>query len=175
MLEASIEAYSTAVIAIVGIVSAFVFRRKTLLDQWRNEFDRLHADFWESGKAAIVRRWIANESEYAHLEEVLQRRLSGDTDLNDLDSSDNKKLELLDHFLSVLLRVRYFGETRMSDSQRDLFNMSFENYWFEKIRNRDLLMEYIHDFWGGFLEEDSTFGKSRSISYRIQRALGTAT
>lgn len=153
----ALEAISTAIIAAVAGFSTLVFQRKTMIDQWRSEFDSLHSDFWENENAAKVRRWIANELEYAKLEDVLTRRMSGpDISLNSVDAHDNAILEQLDQFLSVLLRVVSFGGTRMTKQQRQLFRTSFEFYWFSKLRDRTVLMDYIDHFWDGFLPQNGS-------------------
>ena len=134
--------------AFLAILTYFLIHRRTTETSWIESFRILYGEFWKDNDVTQVRRWITNDEEYKVIEKILEKRMKA-TKNNDLSEEDNNNLEKLDRFCSVMMRIRYFGQMKMSQSQRELYKDTYETFWKEKINRRDLLKKYINEYWPG--------------------------
>ena len=116
-------------------------------------FRTLYDEFWKTKEISSVRRWVVSGHEYEkELKPVLIKRKASGA-LNELEGVDNEKLDKLDQFLSVLVRIKSFthsGEmASLEQWQRDLWvKVLHGTWWIEFItKNRPELHDYLEAHW----------------------------
>jgi hypothetical protein len=90
------------------------YYRKTTDANWLDTFRKLYEEFWKSDEMARMRKYLASDDEYANLEAILIERVA-DT-RNKLNSEQNDKLELVDRFCALMIRILSFGEVSTKTS-----------------------------------------------------------
>ena len=108
-------------------ITVFKINRRALYVAWLDGFRTLYEEFWQNEKIVRVRNWISSDIEYAELEKVLSERLKDKQ--NSLSPEDNEKLECIDQFCALLVRIEFFDGTIMTKKQRDLWHIVYENFW----------------------------------------------
>jgi hypothetical protein len=126
-------------------VTYLFIARRTMQNAWIDTYRVLHAEFWKDDNIAIVRNWITSEVAYVEVEKILSERLKSEE--NHLNSSENQTLEKIDKFCALLIRIQFFENSRMTKTQRDLWNKTYGNYWLRKIQQRKALRNYISAYW----------------------------
>lgn len=134
--------------ALLAVITYFFIHQRTTETSWVESFRVLYGEFWKDDEITQVRRWITNSLEYEILEETLKIRMKND-DGNYLSEEDNNTLENLDRFCSVMMRIKYFGQMKMTKRQRELYRETYESFWRKKINERVLLRDYINRYWPG--------------------------
>jgi hypothetical protein len=94
---------------------------------------------------AEVRKWIVNDNDYKPIELLLNQRNS--TVACVVSSPDHDKLEKIDRFCSLMVRAKYFGETKMSPMQRELWSKVLYEFWADRMKNRNSLKTYVDNHW----------------------------
>lgn len=142
----------------------FLINRKLTLqqqhDSWLDSFHLLYAEFWKDDRIATVRQWITNDHEYVSIEKILNARLSENSIL--LDNEASAKLESIDRFCSLMVRITFFGKLAMTEHQKDLWNIIYGGFWITIMHKRNTLMLYIYKFWPGMLENSENYRENRS-------------
>lgn len=145
--------------AVAAWATFFVFHKKTLElqiqqknEDWLKGFRLLYAEFWKDDKIALVRKWITSEEEYKIINEILSKRLECPDNL--LSSDDNDKLEKIDRFCSIIVRITSFSKSEMNEAQKELWNRMFGDFWFDKIKSRTELVDYAKIYWPRLLGDD---------------------
>jgi len=131
------------------VTYAFFYRR-TRDAAWIERYRVLYSEFWKESTIAEVRGWITSEIEYKDIQKILKERL-GSGDKNYLQPDQNKKLEKIDQFCSLLVRIEYFYRATMTRRQRKLWKVTFGNYWVKKVVEREELRQYIEKYWPNML------------------------
>ncbi len=134
--------------AAIGLISYIFIHRRAAQTAWIEAFRTLYSEFWKDNEITQVRRWITNDEEYKDIKDVLDKRMEGG-DNNSMSTEDNDKIEKIDRFCSIMMRVKYFGQMEMTDQQRDLYNDTYKNFWAKKISQRPEFKKYIDKFWKG--------------------------
>jgi hypothetical protein len=137
-----------------------LFHRRTLREQWVDNFRQIYAEFWKDPEISEVRRWIASDKEYEALARVLRERLEHSS--NRLDKEANQKLELLDKFMALLFRVASFNKDKMDKDQRALWSQMFETFWLKRTHTRPELTEYMRKYWPHLHSQTKTAAKDDS-------------
>jgi hypothetical protein len=112
---------------------------------WINRYQVLYGEFWKDPRIAQVRIWISSEAEYAKLANILRERLKSDQ--NTLGVDENRTLEQIDYFCSVIMQIDFMTRGKMTRRQRELWRMTFGDYWMRKIAERTELRSYIQKYW----------------------------
>jgi len=131
-----------------------------------NTFRILYDEFWkEDGAVSKARRWIISEEEYnTTLKPVLLER--NETGLhNKLAACKNEKMETIDRFCSILVRIQ-----SLEQWQRDLWvKILHGKFWIDFIeKNRQELHDYLDLHWKEMLasykiEEEPSPGKAAVV------------
>src|ERR1700724_1053173 len=93
--------------AIVAMWTLHFVHGRTLEMSWAAAFRALYAEFWNDDQMAVVRKWIISEEEYLKISELLRKRLASEKNL--LNSEENDKLEKIDRFISLMVRIKLLG------------------------------------------------------------------
>jgi|NGEPerStandDraft_6_1074524.scaffolds.fasta_scaffold222176_1 hypothetical protein len=141
-----LSGFSLVAAAAAAWTTFIFYHRKTLDAAWIESYRLLYAEFWKDEDIAAVRNFITNDLAYAEIEPILDKRLS--TDSNTLDHEDNKKIEQIDKFCALLIRVK-LSERRLKKPQRDLWNETYRDPWIAPAKKRAALRNYMIRFWPG--------------------------
>lgn len=142
-----ISGISFAVTAVTSVITLTIINSRQMTNEWLERFRILYGKFWDDSIIAEVREWISNDKSYnSEIKELLNTRNSR---LEcDIDSNDYIKLEKIDRFCSLLVRVRSFGvEIKMTPSQKELWGKLLYEFWIGRMRNRPELMQYVSIHW----------------------------
>jgi len=141
-----LSGFSLAAAAIAAWTTYVFYHRKTLDAAWIESYRLLYAEFWKDKDIASVRNFITNDVAYTEIEPILDKRLS--TDSNTLDHEENEKIELIDKFCALLIRVK-LSESGLKKPQRDLWNETYRDPWIERVKTRTALRNYMTKYWPG--------------------------
>ena len=134
--------------AVIALITYHFVHARSLEINWLNNFNSLYHEFWKDNEIAEVRQWITSENDYGMICKVLSNR-GKPHEKNELASSDNEKLEKLDRFISLMVRIKFFRKITKKPSHKKLYDLTFYYYWREKIKSRKEIMDYIDDYWNG--------------------------
>jgi hypothetical protein len=148
MIGPFLSGISLLIAAVIGVVSYIFIHRRAVQTAWIETFRTLYGEFWKDDEITQVRRWITNDEEYKDIKSMLDKRMEGG-DNNSMSIEENDKIEKIDRFCSIMMRVKYFGQMEMTDHQRNLYNDTYKNFWVIKISQRSELRKYIDKFWKG--------------------------
>jgi hypothetical protein len=128
----------------VTIISLYQKRK-----QWVDDFRTLYAEFWNDKDISQVRRWIVSNKLYNEvLKPVLTDRI--EKGYNDLDEDGSMKIDMIDKFMSLIIRLETLEESTRTKRQRVLIEkFLFSKHWKEKVSSRPELREYIATSWKG--------------------------
>jgi hypothetical protein len=123
-----------------------------------NTFRVLYQEFWKEPEVSEIRRMIISTDEYEKkLKQILVERNKTGA-INNLCADQNKVLDQVDRFLSVLVRFRSFYVSEefnyIDKTQRKLLAKLIDKDYFIKDiigQRRSGLMKYIDDHWKGEL------------------------
>ena len=131
----------------VGLATLILYTLKQRHDNWLKAFGDIFERFWMDKEVADIRRCVTNDLEYSKIEEVLSKRNKAAR--NDLSEEENDIIEKIDRFCLTLMRVKYFGEIQTGTPQNKFWTRSFQEFWINKIKERQELANYIGRFWKG--------------------------
>jgi hypothetical protein len=128
----------------VTIISLYQKRK-----QWVDDFRALYAEFWNDKDISQVRRWIVSNTLYNEvLKPVLAQRI--EKGYNDLDEDGSIKIDMIDKFMSLIIRLETLEESTRTKRQRVLTErFLFAKHWKEKVSVRPELREYVATSWKG--------------------------
>jgi hypothetical protein len=120
--------------------------------QWVDDFRTLYAEFWNDKDISQVRRWIVSNKLYNEvLKPVLAQRV--EKGYNDFDEDGSIKIDMIDKFMSLIIRLETLEESTRTKRQKALIEkFLFAKHWKEKISSRPELREYIATSWKGVIE-----------------------
>jgi hypothetical protein len=121
-------------------------------EEWYRYNCEIYDSFYNDSDIVQVRAWIANDSEYDDLLGTLSARLDGNGNAN-LTADDYKKLEKLDKFCSLLVRIIHLHNYRISEEQRVILGRIYYNYWVSNLSSREKMSQYINKFWPELLND----------------------
>jgi hypothetical protein len=103
----------------VTIISLYQKRK-----QWVDDFRALYAEFWNDKDISQVRRWIVSNKLYNDvLKPVLTQRI--EKGYNDLDEDGSMKIDMIDKFMSLIIRLETLEESTRTKRQRALIERFF--------------------------------------------------
>jgi hypothetical protein len=131
----------------VTIISLYQKRK-----QWVDDFRALYAEFWNDKDISQVRRWIVSNKLYDEiLKPLLTQRI--EKGYNDLDEDGSIKIDMIDKFMSLIIRLETLEESTRTKRQMALIErFLFSKHWKNKVRSRPELREYIAKSWKGEIE-----------------------
>jgi hypothetical protein len=131
----------------VTIISLYQKRK-----QWVDDFRALYAEFWNDKDISQVRRWIVSNKLYDEvLKPILTQRI--EKGYNDLDEDGSMKIDMIDKFMSLIIRLETLEESTRTKRQKALTEkFLFSKHWKEKVSARPELREYIATSWKGVIE-----------------------
>lgn len=137
---------------IIAGLSFKFYSLKSVHEQWLSSFREVYSVFWHAEKTSRVRIWITSDKEYhSVLKPILHARMKNSE--NFLASyEDNKKLDDLDVFLSIIARIDFLGTLTATAQQRVMYDRLYNEYWIIKIKEREELMLYIKKYWNGLID-----------------------
>ena len=117
--------------------------------QWVDDFRTLYAEFWNDKDISQVRRWIVSNKLYNEgLKPVLAQRI--ERGYNDLDEDGSIKIDMVDKFMSLIIRLETLEESARTKRQRKLIErFLFAQHWKDKACSRPELRKYIATAWKG--------------------------
>ena len=120
--------------------------------QWVDDFRTLYAEFWNDKDIGQVRRWIVSNKLYnKEVKPVLAQRI--EKGYNDLDEDGSMKIDMIDKFMSLIIRLETLEESTRTKRQRALVErFLFSKNWKEKVSARPELREYIATSWKDEIE-----------------------
>ena len=78
--------------------------------QWVDDFRALYTEFWNDKDISQVRRWIVSNELYNEvLKPVLKQRI--ERGYNDLDEDGSMKIDMIDKFMSLIIRLETLEES----------------------------------------------------------------
>ena len=135
--------------------------------QWVDDFRALYAEFWNDKDISQVRRWIVSNKLYNEvLKPVLTQRI--EKGYNDLDEDGSMKIDMIDKFMSLIIRLETLEESTRTKRQRALIErFLFSKHWKDKASSRPELREYIATGKAGKvkLKCDRAVSKDTSLHY----------
>ena len=148
----------TSLCAGVTVILVSLHRKRK---QWVDDFRALYAEFWNDKDISQVRRWIVSNTLYNDvLKPVLTQRI--EKGYNDLDEDGSMKIDMIDKFMSLIIRLETLEESTRTKRQRALIErFLFAKHWKEKVSARPELREYIATSWKG--ENELPRSKLRGI------------
>ena len=152
----------TALVGVIGFVLGHFTNLRKEQSEWRKDFRELYQQFWDSTEMGEVRAWLACDEGYKIIEPVLQRRLNGNTTLEDYAI-----LEKLNRFSALLIRIINMNNLPASKEERVLWKELYFSFWLKKIHNRALLNAYMMECWPPLFE----FEKSQNASLSSKKIL----
>jgi hypothetical protein len=131
----------------VTIISLYQKRK-----QWVDDFRALYAEFWNDKDISQVRRWIVSDTLYNDVvKPVLTQRI--EKGYNDLDEDGSLKIDMIDKFMALIIRLETLEGSARTKRQRTLVErFLFSKHWKDKARARPELREYIATSWKGGIE-----------------------
>jgi hypothetical protein len=151
--------------AIVAWYVYFKFNRKDLYQRWVDSFRVLYEEFWSNEEMGTIRMWIVSDQLYStNLEQVLIRRNGQPDNHNNLDANDNKVLNSLDRFCSLMVRAQSFASDRqnmrhLTPEQRALWSkLLYTGFW--AGRGRTELEKYVAKQWPELRTDAVRYGKN---------------
>jgi hypothetical protein len=85
------------------------------------------------------------------LRPVLAQRIA--KGYNDLDEDGSLKIDMIDKFMSLIIRLETLAESSRTKSQRAVIErLLFAKHWKDKARSRPELREYIATSWKGEID-----------------------
>ena len=131
----------------VTIISLYQKRK-----QWVDDFRALYTEFWNDKDISQVRRWIvSNKLYHAVLKPVLKQRI--ERGYNDLDEDGSMKIDMIDKFMSLIIRLETLEEsTRIKRRKALIERFLFSKHWKDKATSRPELREDIATSWKGAIE-----------------------
>ena len=120
--------------------------------QWVDDFRALYAEFWNDKDISQVRRWIVSNTLYQEvLQPILTQRIQ--KGYNDLDEDGSIKIDMIDKFMSLIIRLETLEESTRTKRQRALVErFLFAKHWKEKVSSRPELREYVATSWKAAIE-----------------------
>ena len=120
--------------------------------QWVDDFRALYAEFWNDKDISQVRRCIVSNKLYNELlKPVLTQRI--EKGYNDLDEDGSLKIDMIDKFMSLILRLETLEESTRTKRQKAVIErFLFSKSWKDKVRARPELREYIATSWKGAID-----------------------
>jgi len=133
--------------ATVTLISLYQKRK-----QWVNDFSMLYAEFWNDKEIGQVRRWIVSNKLYNEaLKPVLTQRV--EKGYNDLDEDGSMKIDMIDKFMSLIIRLETLEKSTRIKRQKVLVEkFLFSKHWKDKASSRPELREYLATGWKGEIE-----------------------
>ena len=131
----------------VGLATLILFTLKQRHDNWLKAFGDIFERFWMDKEVAEIRRCVTDDIEYNKIKSVLSKRNKATR--NDLSEEENDLIENIDRVCLTLIRMKYFVEIRTGTPQNKFWTKSFEEFWINKIKERQELACYIRKFWKG--------------------------
>ena len=122
---------------------AFQLNRRTTEESWFKILRDIHKEFWDDKDIALVRTWLCSDEIYKELEVILNERKNKTIDKKD----DYEKLEALDKYCALMIRVKSLSTAEMTKEQRDIFETLNYDLWLYKAKLRTEIYEYIKDHW----------------------------
>jgi hypothetical protein len=131
----------------VTIISLYQKRK-----QWVDDFRALYAEFWNDQDISQVRRWIVSNKLYNEvLKPVLTQRV--EKGYNDLDEDGSMKIDMIDRFMSLIIRLETLEGSARTKRQKALVErFLFAKHWKGKASSRPELREYLTTAWKGIIE-----------------------
>jgi len=124
-----------------------------------NSFRILYDEFWkEGGAVSKARRWIISEEEYNTVLKPILVERNNTGKHNKLVACKNEKMEIIDRFCSILVRIQSFTMSNeiqsLEEGQRALWvKILHGKYWINFIdENREDLHNYLKVHWKEMLE-----------------------
>lgn len=143
---------------LVTAIAAFL----TLTQHRRNSeeayiviFRELHKEFWNDNEVKKARQLICCDDAYNNeLLPVLKRTLNSEKE----NAEDYPKLESLDRFCAILLRIGYAADVYKTPKQQGAWRDLGFYYWFDKISmdNRIHIIEYLQSHWVELLDKHNS-------------------
>ena len=120
--------------------------------QWVDDFRALYAEFWNDKDISQVRRWIVSNKLYNEaLKPVLTQRI--EKGYNDLDEDGSMKIDMIDKFMSLIIRLETLEEsTKIKRQKAVIEKFLFAKHWKDKASSRPYLREYLATGWKGEIE-----------------------
>ena len=120
--------------------------------QWVDDFRTLYAEFWNDKDISQVRRWIVSNKLYNEvLKPVLTQRV--EKGYNDLDEDGSMKIDMIDKFMSLIIRLETLEESTRTKRQKAVIErFLFSKHWKDKASSRPELREYLATGWKGEIE-----------------------
>jgi hypothetical protein len=120
--------------------------------QWVDDFRALYTEFWNDKDISQVRRWIVSNTLYNEvLKPVLTQRI--ERGYNDLDEDGSMKIDMIDKFMSLIIRLETLEEsTRIKRRKALIERFLFSKHWKDKATSRPELREYIATSWKGAID-----------------------
>jgi hypothetical protein len=149
--EAAVATICTATaLTISAVVAFFAFwhNRKNSQEPWSVIFRELHKEFWNDKDMARVRCWLCCDEAYEReLLPILTKRLTD----NQVSTEHYERLETLDRFCALMLRLGNIKESSIKKSNMSLLQRnSFKNlnydWWLNRVSNhRPEIFNYIKE------------------------------
>ncbi|AEF04866.1 hypothetical protein [Alteromonas naphthalenivorans] len=141
-IATSCSAAALATSACVGFM-VYKLNHRGFQEPWLVTYREEHKDFWKNNDMSKVRCWIACDGSYKkELLPVLRARLDGE-----IEAEQYAKLDTVDRFCAVLLRLVNVGSTDMDKLQRETWESLGYHYWLYKVKQRSELSRYIENHW----------------------------
>jgi hypothetical protein len=120
--------------------------------QWVDDFRALYTEFWNDKDISQVRRWIVSNKLYNEvLKPVLKQRI--ERGYNDLDEDGSMKIDMIDKFMSLIIRLETLEEsTRIKRRKALIERFLFSKHWKDKASSRPELRVYVTTSWKGAIE-----------------------
>jgi hypothetical protein len=91
---------------------------------------------------------VSNKLYNEVLKPVLTQRI--EKGYNDLDEDGSMKIDMIDKFMSLIIRLETLEESTRTKRQRALIErFLFAKHWKEKVSSRPELREYVATSWKG--------------------------
>lgn len=144
-----------ATVAVVLSALAYKLNSRLREDAWARTLREFHQFFWTDSDCKEVRSWIACQSAYDRVADVLAKRKSG----TELTEEEYKEIEKIDKFFALLIAFRQIEERHKI--HKDISKRLFDTYWIKEIdrEKRQSLHWYMNEFYAELIrytEESST-------------------
>jgi hypothetical protein len=94
---------------------------------------------------------VSNKLYHEVLKPVLAQRI--EKGYNDLDEDGSVKIDMIDKFMSLIIRLETLEESTRIKGQKALIErFLFSKHWKDKARSRPELREYIATSWKGEID-----------------------
>lgn len=146
LAEAPLAAICGAAAVFTGALvafRAFQLNRKIVQEPWSVIFRELHKEFWNDPELSRVRMWLCSDEAYeTDLAPVLVRRRN-----QTVDKDSYSKLEALDKYCALMVRVTNLQILQMTKEQRVAYKALGYDWWLYKTTQRSEVREYIRLHW----------------------------